>query len=181
MKRRADSTPFEQHAVDLDRWLGAENVTYDAAVQRLALQKGFQCSRSALHKWWTRRQRQRVQDEVLARLASGSQTAAAVEKAFEKNAPPAVDTLIKLVRGLVMQLAVHGEAGDAKAMVDLLRPVMEHLRIEEKRKDRELELRKVTLLEEKASEAKAKLEGVVKGGGLSAETLKAIEEAVRIL
>lgn len=150
-KQRASK--LDQYAEQLTEWF-LLNLSLRDAQLRL---KNLNCSvsLSRLSSWWEQEQQRRSQTQMLERIAIGSQQCAEIEKQFGKNPPPEISTLIKIMRTLIMQLTVRGQTDPAmlKLATSLIKPVMDHLHIQEREKDRELEERRVKLLEQRASQA----------------------------
>jgi hypothetical protein len=87
---------------------------------------------------------------------------------------------VDAIKQKAFELAVSPQAspGDVKALFSL---VLEAKDQELKAKDIDIKLRRLELLERQSAEAKAKLTEVKAKGGLTQETLKAIEEAAGLL
>lgn len=127
---------LDAYADQLTEWFVAEKVTLQAAQERLS---GLGCavSVSRLGAWWESQQQQRMQDQLLERIASGAQACQQIEKQFSKDAPPELETLLKLLRVQIMTLSVQGQADPELLQLagNLLKPIMEHLKIEQKREE----------------------------------------------
>lgn len=121
------------------------------AQARLA-ERGCSVSLSRLSTFWESCQHREMIEKALNRVSIGADASRQIERQFAKDAPPELGTLIKLLRVQVMQLALHGQSEPQllKLATTLLKPVMENLKVEEHAKDRELEERRVKLLEARA-------------------------------
>jgi hypothetical protein len=123
----------------LTEWFIGEKLTLQAAQQRLA---GLGCSVSIsrVGAWWEAQQTQRMQDQLLDRIATGAQASRQIEQQFAKDAPPGLETLLKLLRVQIMTLSMQGQADPELLQLagNLLKPVMEHLKIEQKREELDL-------------------------------------------
>lgn len=145
MKARASK--LDPYAEQLSIWflarpLGGEGLTYLQAQNRLA-ELGCKVSVNALFRWWQSWQRSQLQRQMLADIASGAQFNRQLEKTLGANPPPELQTLIKLIRTLVAQLAVNGAADvdTLKLVAHLTALVMEH---EKSRAGHELKMRELT-------------------------------------
>jgi hypothetical protein len=123
-----------------------------------------------------------LQERLLAQIADGARLCVEVERRLSQNATPQLETLVKLYRVLVLKLCADAEGAPTllKLANDLMRPVMEWARIEEKRKERELAEQKYRDQVElqKADREKGR-DGAT--GALTAETLAKIERELNLL
>jgi hypothetical protein len=121
-----------------------------------------------------------LQGQLLAQIVEGAGLCVEVERALGQNPSPQVATLIKLYRVLVLKICV--EAAGAPTLLklanDLMRPVMEWARLEEKRKERELAEQKYRDQLEKAAREKTHDETAE---ALTPETLAKIERELSLL
>ncbi len=117
----------------------------------------------------TERQVRRLQEQLLEQLENGARECAAVERRLSGHSGRETETLIKLHRALVLRCSIDPAGLDemVKMTRDLMRPVMEWARLEEKRRERE------------AAEASKQKEA--EGGGLAPETLEKIERELNLL
>jgi vacuolar-type H+-ATPase catalytic subunit A/Vma1 len=152
--RKSKQSKLDPHSAELERWFD-DKWTLDQAREELLKRYSLSVSPSLLSDWWEKRQQQRMQDRVLDRISSGAQAVKAVEKQFAKDAPPEVETLIKLHRVLIMQLSLQATANPdlLKTATDCMKPVMAYLKVQEQRADRSLEERRLAILEQKAKQA----------------------------
>jgi hypothetical protein len=122
---------------------------------------------------------QELQERLLAQIAEGAVLCEEVEQAFGENRTPQLETLVKLYRVLVLKLCV--EAQEAPTLLklanELMRPVLEWARLEEKRKERELAEQKYRDQVEQAAREK---EGAGAAGALTTETLAKIERELNL-
>jgi hypothetical protein len=117
-----------------------------------------------LSEWhaWYRRQEQ---------LRSGNERVLQTLEWFRKHRPQATADEIRAATFLQLQ-TLHED--DPQIQLALLKEQGRDL-------DRKLATRRVKILEDNAAKAKAALEGLKSKGGLTAETLKTIEEAAGLL
>ena len=99
---------------------------------------------STLSRWLESARSQEMQDKLLAQISSGAAQCRAVQKQFGENAPPEIETLIKIHRVLILKLATAGQADPEllKLADTLMRSVMEFVSGQTKAafKERELSL-----------------------------------------
>jgi hypothetical protein len=124
------------------------------------------------------------EEALLAQIASGARQCKEVEKQFAENPAPALETIIKLQRVLIMKLSVQANADPAliELVAKLTKPTMEFAKLQEKRREMELAeakyrdqvARSKREMESEISKAKA-------GGGITAETIEKIERELKLL
>ena len=121
----------------------------------------------------------KLQEQLLAQIAEGAGLCVEVERQLSRNPTPQLETLIKLYRVLVLKICVEAEGAPSllKLANELMRPVLEWARLEEKRKERELGEQKYRDQVEKA--AREKCDGAA--GALTPETLAKIERELKLL
>ncbi len=100
MKEKASK--LDPHAALLTGWFRDEHLTLDAARTRLREQFGVSVSSQRLSTWWEREQRRQMHLEVVGRVASGAQLAHELTAQFGKNPPPELETIMKLLRVVVL-------------------------------------------------------------------------------
>lgn len=130
----------------------------------LLSKKGTSISVSALSCWYAWYRRQEL-------LQSGNARVLQTLEWYRQNKPQATPEEIRAATFLQLQ-TLHEE--DPQIQLALLKEQGRDL-------DRGLAQRRVKILEENAAKAKAALEGLKTKGGLTAETLKTIEEAAGLL
>ena len=128
------------------------------------------------------RTQENLQTQLLAQIASGARQCREVEAEFGRNPAPSVETLIKIHRVLVLKLSNQANlAPDAlRHVTELMKPVMEWARLEEKRKDRELAERKHQELLAARKAARAQSETTESAHALKQETLEKIEHELNL-
>jgi hypothetical protein len=178
-KERASK--LDQYAAELEELFQGGKTLLEA--QTLLATKGCTVSLGGLSNWWSRRQEEILQEKMLERITTGAATCKAVEAEFGKNPAPEVETIIKLQRVLIMQLTTQANVDPSmiKLVAQLTKPSMEYAKLQEKRREIEINERKLRLLEDNAAQAKAKLTEMVSAGGLSGETLAKAEAALKLL
>jgi hypothetical protein len=124
-------------------------------------EEGVVVSPSTISRFLDAQRSSRLQEKLLARIASGAEQCAAVEKSFGKNPAPELETLIKLHRVLSLQLATQSQENPEliKLADQLTRTAMEFVSGKTKAAQKEIELkqseRKLQILEKKAAQADA--------------------------
>lgn len=73
-------------------------------------EEGITVASSTLSAFLSSQRQRLLQDRLLAQIATGARQCQEVEKQFGKNPAPELETLIKLHRSLIMQLATLGNA-----------------------------------------------------------------------
>lgn len=164
--RKHRKSKLDEHAADLDKWLGEEDLTLSQAAERLAA-AGCRISLTGLSNWWTVRREDLNRQQLLDRLTMANAADAEVKAQLQITDAPETATLMKLLNVFIMQLAVNGGVHNAGEIVSLIRPVIEHAKLQEKAKDRELDERRLKILEQKA--AMADQAGAVLASNLSQE------------
>jgi len=100
---------LDAFADELDQWFGVEKITLAAARDRLIAQ-GCEASIGALSNWWEKRQSAHLQERILTQISTGSQACRDIDRQFEKNPEPKLETLIKLVKVLVLKTSAQANA-----------------------------------------------------------------------
>ncbi len=117
----------------------------------------------------TEEQVRRLQEQLLEQLESGARQCVEVERRLAGCGSPETELLIKLHRALVLRCTL--DPAGAEEMVkmtrDLMRPIMEWARLEEKRRERE--------------EAQAAQRKDEQTGELKPETLEKIDRRLNLL
>lgn len=147
--RKPTQSKLDPHAEALTAWFtpreqGGEGLTLDQAVARLSERYALKVSPSRLSDWWRARLDQALQDQLLGNIASGSALNKRIDAQFAKNPAPGTETIINLLKLIVQQLAVNGQANPAllELITPLMKPVMQFLALTEKAKDRTLDEKK---------------------------------------
>lgn len=162
---KARESKLDAFAEQLAAWFtptceGGEGLTLAQARARLA-ERGCAVSLNSLSLWWRRHQQARMQERLLVDIASGARFNRQLERSLGDNPPPELQTLIKLVRTLVAQLAVNGSTDPdiLRVVGNLVALVLEHDKSRAahalKEKDLEIKERRIVLLEQKAAQADA--------------------------
>lgn len=185
---------LDAHAADLRVWLakpeaGGENLTLDAAAQRLAARgvKGTIPSlRVSISKWWNQQRLEAGRQSILHRIASGRKVSEDIAKQFSENPPPELENILALLRVVIMQQAVEGKPDDelVKLATTALKPILEAEKQKLARAALELDQAKFDLLKKKADafdRAQAAMSEAKTKGGLTPETLQRIEAELRLL
>jgi hypothetical protein len=165
---KVEALPTEQFDA-LCAWLFRENVSFDVAKARLAEKFQVAISRNALSNWYQRE----CQARMIERIRSGRHISESIQADLKSAAPTVNDATLHLIGQKAFDLAV-SESPNVKDLALLTKLLLET-------RQQDLDRRKLALLEEKANEAKAQLTELASKGGLSPETLQAIEAAAKIL
>ncbi len=136
---RSPSPKLAPHLEQLEHWLGVEQLSL-AEVQERLRALGCTISTSRLSRWWRARQREHLEAQLLVQIAKAARECQAIEAEFGRNPAPPLETLIKLHRVLVLKLSSQANlAPDLLRLVaQLMKPVLEWARLQEKEKQREL-------------------------------------------
>ena len=118
----------------LDQWFGVDKKTIAEVQEQLRLD-GCEVSAGRLSQWWEARQSWHRQQRILAQITTSANQAKDVEKLFGDNPPPETETLIKLVRVLIMQYSTQTAADPAMAEIvfNMLKPVIKWSELQLKR------------------------------------------------
>ena len=160
MSKKIESK-LDAYAERLDAWFtpkdeGGDGLTLAEAREQLALD-GCSVDVSTLSRWWSARQREKNQKELLGEIVASSNQCATVEQEFAKNPAPELETIIKLHRVLIFNLRSAGrENPDMIKLADqCTRTVMDYLSGQTKAGQKEIELkhseRKLQIMEKKAA------------------------------
>ena len=116
---------LDQFTERLDQWFGVDKKTI-AEVQEQLRQDGCTVSAGRLSEWWSARSSQLTQDKMLKQIVTGSQQCKEVESLFGENPPPETETLIKLVRVLIMKFSTEANITPemSELVFNLLKPVI---------------------------------------------------------
>jgi hypothetical protein len=128
--------------------------------------------------------RGQVQEELLAQITHGGRLCVEIEKQFGENPAPELETLIKLYRVLILKFSLEAQVAPElfRLVTDLMRPVMEWARLQEKRRERELAEQKYRdqVRTQKANQAK---EQQAQSGeaALTSETIEKIQRELKLM
>lgn len=145
---------LDPFAARLTEWFGIEKISLKEAQERLK-QDGCTISATSLSEWWSRRQEQMLRDQLLTRIATGSELNRQITAEYQKHPAPELETLIKLFKTLILQLSMSGvtNPGFLEMVPALMRQVLEAQKIGLKTQEISLDERRVALLEKKAAQA----------------------------
>lgn len=115
--------------------------------------EGLVVGRSTVGDFILQLEQRRSRERLLGQIVTGANQVREVEQQFAKNPAPELETLIKLHRVLILQLATDGNANpeSVKLSDQLTNTVLQALSAQTKAHFKE---REVTLAEQKAAEAK---------------------------
>jgi len=118
-----------------------------------------------------------LQEQLLAQIAYAGSHCAEIERAFGKNPPPELDTLMKVYRVLILKLSAEAQANpdQLKLAISLMKPVLDWERFEDARRQRQR-------AEEKERETQQAARNREAGeDALRPETLEQIERELSLL
>ena len=101
---------LDPYAEELFEWLVVEKCKLAEAQARLKEKYNLHISSGRLSGWLENQQQARLQDRLLASVTTGARFVSDVEKRFGDSPPPELNSVMKLVRVLVLELAVRGQA-----------------------------------------------------------------------
>jgi len=135
MKRTASKV--DKYEAELAAWFRDENLSLSAARQRLLEQHQLSVSIGSLSRFWTCREQARMRDQLLARVATGAELGRTLEAQYARQDAPTLNTLVKLARTLVLQLAVSDTADrpTLKLARDFLDTALKHADLERRREE----------------------------------------------
>ena len=132
----------KQRASRLDRFadtllaLDAQHKTL-SEMQAWLKGEGCEIAIGSLSSWLSGERQRRFQKTLLAQIASGAQAVKEVERQFEKNPAPGLETLIKLQRVILLQLST--QANTDPSALELIgnsfRAVMDSEKLKLKREE----------------------------------------------
>ena len=174
---------LDAHAERLDEWFGVEKKTL-AEVRDQLKRDGCSVSLSRLSGWWSARQGHLQEAMLLAQITNGARQCREVEQQFSTNPAPELETIIKLQRVLIMKLSVQANADPEliELVARLTKPTMEYAKLQEKRRELELQESKYRDLVATQKRALEKELGQAKSsGGITPDTLERIEWELKLL
>ena len=179
-KQRASK--LDPHAERLEEWFGA-GVTLEEAQRRLR-ELGCVVSRSRLGDWWQGRMQARQQEALLRQIATGARQHQEVLSEFARHPAPELETIIALHRVLILKLST--QANTDPDLLDLIgrlmKPVLEHAKLVEKRRELELAEQKYRdQVAERVKAIQAELGRARESGGVREETIEKIERELKLL
>jgi hypothetical protein len=124
-----------------------------------------------------------VQQRLLNQINRGAALCAEVERRLAGNPAPELEMLIKLFRVIILKLSVDANlAPDLLKLVnDLIKPVLDWARLEEKRKEREFSERKYHEQAAAQQADRVKEQKAANGeNALTPETLEKIERELKL-
>jgi hypothetical protein len=121
------------------------------------------------------------QEQLLNQIEQGAKHCQEIEAQLRTHPAPGLETIIKLYRVLVLKLSAELQARPEKlALINsLIKPVLDWERLEEKRKDRELEQQKYRD-QLAAKEAERTKNQAGQDGALQPKTLERIEHELNL-
>lgn len=157
MKER--KSKLDAHAEQIAGWYQAEpQLTLADCCARLA-SRGCSVTPSRLSDYLAARRAAELRRSLLAGIVTGSQMARQIDEAFAKNPPPELKLLVGLVKNLVLELNVKGQADPELLTVanSMLKSVLEFAKLEAKQVDLGLAERRVVVLERQNDQARTAL------------------------
>lgn len=135
---------FTPHHADLIAWFEAEpTLRLIDACNRLA-ERGVKATPGELSIYLRRHREKEDRDRMLYGIATGAEKCRELDEAFAKNPAPELSLLIKLLKNLILNLNLNPDTAPEhlELATNLMRPVIEFARIEQKQRDAELNLEK---------------------------------------
>jgi hypothetical protein len=132
---KTKASKLDAYAERLQEWFLAGKTLAEA--QELLAAEGCGVSLGRLSVWWASRQRARMEEGLLAQIASGARACKIVEAEYEKNPEPRLKTIIALLKTLIMKVSTQPDCDPSllKLVVQLLQPVLEFSKLEAKNQD----------------------------------------------
>jgi hypothetical protein len=125
-----------------------------------------------------------VEKHLLALIAQGAKQCQQLEKELAKSGAPELETLIRWYRVLILKLTTEADEAPEllRAAADLMKPVMDWARLQEKRRVWEFAERKYRdqVAAQKAA-SERELNAVKANGGIRPETMKRVERELKLL
>ncbi len=177
--RKLNGSKLNKHAAELEEWFEGEQITAKEAKERLA-KLGCEISLGRLYEWWSERRARNQEERFLERIERGAGLCKRIEARFGKNPAPAIETLIKVQRVLLLNLSAKTEESPAvgRLIATLMKPLLDWSRIEQRKKEKEEEL---ILRREEIEKRRGEEERDGEGDGLRPETLQKIERELNLL
>jgi hypothetical protein len=174
--RRSKLDPF---ADEIMVWFEQDKLPMKDAILRLK-ERGCDVSEDALAIWWKKRRHELLEEQLLNQIESAGDECARLENAFREHPAPAIDTLLKVYRVLVLKLNNQANASPAllQLAANLLKPLLEWSWLDLKKEenaDAKLERRNELELKKAAEQRDASRDG------LKPETLAQIERELKLL
>jgi hypothetical protein len=162
MSRAGKNSKLEAARSELLAWdAQAPPVPLREMRARVKAKFGIETSEGNISKWLASRRAERAQSElhedILRRVTAGADQCRALDAAFAAQGEPRLEPILALLKTISTQLALGGEADpdQLQLVVTLLKPVMDHARLVEARKDREFAREKFEFDAARAALAKA--------------------------
>jgi hypothetical protein len=128
--------------------------------------------------------REQLQAELLSQITHGARLCADVETKLSQNPAPELETLIKLYRVLILKFSLEAEVAPAlfRLANDLMKPVLDWARLQEKRKERELAEQKYRdLVEAQKVDREQRARAESGADGLTPQTVEKIHSELSLL
>jgi hypothetical protein len=127
--------------------------------------------------------RRELQEKLLGQISDGAALCAEIERRLAGHPAPELETLIKLYRVIILKLSVEANVAPEllKLVNDLIKPVLDWARLEEKRKEREFaeQRYRAQAAAQEASREKEKKDADGENA-LTPETLEKIERELKL-
>lgn len=155
-KTRGDAVPLREYERDLEKWLVIEGLTYAATSARMLEVHGVKVSPKVLWRWLKKHNAQRLRQTILANITSAAQATRQLRDHAARHGLPEVGELMGLLRVIAANVATRPDAAvNADTIVSLLRPVIEHMKLQQGARKLELEQGRLELLQRRAALAEA--------------------------
>jgi hypothetical protein len=138
-QKQSKLDPFAER---LTQWFtprdkGGDGLTIEQARAQLKLD-GCTVSTGRLSEWWQARQSELLQDKLLKQISTGANQVREVEKMLAKNPAPETETLIKLVRVLILKFSTEANMTPemSELVFNMLKPVIKWHEVQGKAEER---------------------------------------------
>ena len=123
--------------------------------------------------------RRQVQEKLLEQISYGTSLCAQIERQLAAHPAPELETLIKLYRVIILKLSLEADVAPELLNLanDLMKPVIDWARLEEKRKEREFAEKRRHDELAAGEQSRRVAEGE---NALTAETLQKIERELKL-
>ena len=168
-KTRGDAVNLRPFEADLDQWLCIEEMTFAQAAQKLAETHGTNVSTKVLWRWLKKHNAQKLRQTILRNITSGAQAMRQLRDHAARHEIPQLEELMGLLRVITANLATRPDAAvKTEAIVSLLRPVIEHAKLQQREQQLGIDRMKLEILQRRAARDE-EAEKTMSDSGMSAE------------
>lgn len=150
-KTRGDAVNLREYETDLDKWLCVDEVTFAVAARRMEEVHGVKVSPKVLWRWLRKHNAQKLRQTILRNVTSGAQAMRQLRDHAARHQLPQVEELMGMLRVITANLATRPDAAvNADSIVSLLRPVLEHMKIQQRGEQLKIDQGKLEILQRRA-------------------------------